>query len=146
VNSIISGIAVLGAELFQSLGVPLSGSHKNAAFAAAFAQSPNGGLVVDGASLRIIGANERRLLAARGDRSDNHKSTYGLHRVVQFGSQEFVPLPSRIRSQACITAANLEARTPAVNELISLKFIVPCETNSSASGNTVSRSGCLFGR
>jgi hypothetical protein len=58
VNSIISGIAVLGAELFQSLGVPPSRSHKNAAFAAAFAQSPNGGLVVDGASLRILGANE----------------------------------------------------------------------------------------
>jgi diguanylate cyclase (GGDEF)-like protein len=58
VNPITSGVAVLGAALIQSLRLPLTGSLKNAGFAAAFEQSPNGGLLVDGTSLRLIGAND----------------------------------------------------------------------------------------
>ena len=58
VNPITSGVAVLGAALIQSLRLPLSGSQKNTSFAAAFEQSPNGGLLVDGSSLRLIGAND----------------------------------------------------------------------------------------
>lgn len=57
-NSITSGVAVIGAALIQSLRLPLSGSQKNSSFAAAFEQSPNGGLLVDSTSLRLVGANE----------------------------------------------------------------------------------------
>jgi diguanylate cyclase (GGDEF)-like protein len=58
VNSITSGVAVLGTALIESLRLPLSGSQKSAGFAAAFEQSPNGGLLVEATSLRLIGAND----------------------------------------------------------------------------------------
>jgi diguanylate cyclase (GGDEF)-like protein len=58
VNPITSGVAVLGAAFIQSLRLPLAGSQKNASFAAAFEQSPHGGLLVDATSLRLLGANE----------------------------------------------------------------------------------------
>ncbi|MEA3180165.1 MAG: hypothetical protein QOI59_3688 [Gammaproteobacteria bacterium] len=57
-NPITSGVAVLGAAFIQSLRLPLAGSQKNASFAAAFEQSPHGGLLVDATSLRLLGANE----------------------------------------------------------------------------------------
>ncbi len=57
-NPITSGVAMLGTAFIQSLRLPLAGSQKNASFAAAFEQSPNGGLLVDSTSLRLIGANE----------------------------------------------------------------------------------------
>jgi diguanylate cyclase (GGDEF)-like protein/PAS domain S-box-containing protein len=94
VNSITSGIAVLGAELFQSLGVPLSGSHKTAAFAAAFEQSPNGGLVVDGASLKIIGANETMRRQLESSEADLQNLT--LHSIFEYDCQEEI-LQARLR-------------------------------------------------
>ena len=94
-NSITSGIAGLGAELFQSLGIPLSGAHRNAAFAAAFEQSPSGGMVVDGVSLRIIGANE--VMRRQLDVSEAELLNLTLNGIFEYDCQPEI-LAAKLRS------------------------------------------------
>src|SRR5258708_6894850 len=78
----------------QSLRHPLGGSQKSAHFAAAFEQSPNGGMVVEAESLRIVGANEamRRQLEV----SDAELTSLTLHTLFEFEGEPLT-LVARLR-------------------------------------------------